>query len=261
MDLTKLLSDVTIIRLLIPIVSGIFLFSVFKPGIITLFTATKSERLLMNKELRKTLYLGKYFFLAYLFPFSFFQSFKEVLLPSPFLSVIHFLVVLIPIGVTLLWFNSRKANKWKTSSSIWIRLLLIFGSGYYCIFLGLIYSAFLDATIELRTVNAIIILCITTFLYWLLLKPAIKFFTDVDSIEIKVKIRLSNGQVIRDAYLLYPTYGNQILLGDKSDPDLCFHKISLPLSKIEFIEFFITRYHWGTPYTIKSSSITISKSK
>ncbi|MED1919812.1 hypothetical protein P4V64_31535, partial [Bacillus thuringiensis] len=80
MDLSKLVSDATVLRLLIPIVSAIFLFIVFKPGIITIFTASKSERLLMNKELRQILYFVKFFVLAYLFPFSMFQSFKPQLL-------------------------------------------------------------------------------------------------------------------------------------------------------------------------------------
>ncbi len=262
MDLSKLVSDATIMRLLIPIVSAIFLFIVFKPGIITIFTASKSERLLMNKELRQILYFVKYIVLAYLFPFSIFQSFKEGLETSVFFQSYFFLLFLVIIGVVLLWFNSKKEDKWQTTDSIWIRLLLVFGAGFYCIGLGLIYSAFLDdAVLSTKTVDAILALCFITVLYWLFLKPAIKFFTTIDSVEIKVKIRLSNGQVIRDAYLLYPTYGNQILLGDKNDPALCYHKVSLPISKIEYIEFFITRYHWGTSYGLKNSSILIHKSK
>ncbi|ASJ54453.1 hypothetical protein BP422_13340 [Brevibacillus formosus] len=261
MDLSKLLSDATILRLLLPIVSTIFLFIVLKPGIITIFTASKSERLLMNKELRQILYFVKYIVLAYLFPFSMFQSFKAALVASPFFQSDMFLLILASIGLTLLWFNSKKEDKWKASNNIWIRLLLVFGSGYYCICLGLGYSAILDAAIISKTVEAILAVCLITVLYWLFLKPAIRFFTTMDSEEIKVKIRLSNGQVIRDAYLLYPTHSNQILLGDKNDPALCYHKISLPVSKIEYIEFFITKYHWGTPYTVKNPSITIHKSK
>lgn len=261
MDLSKLMSDATIMRLLIPVVSGIFLFMVFKPGIITIFTASKSERLLMNKELRQILYFVKYIVIAYIFPFSIFQSFKEVLETSAFFQSYLFLLILAIIGVTLLWFNSKKEDKWQLSSNIWVRLLLVFGSGSYCIGLGLIYSAFIEAAIISKTIEIFLVLCFVTILYWLFLKPPIRFFTTMDSEDIKVKIRLSNGQVIRDAYLLYPTHGNQILLGDKNDPALCYHKISLPVSKIEYIEFFITKYHWGTPYTVKNSSITIHKSK
>lgn len=261
MDINKFISEINMIRLLIPLIVGLFTIIVLKPGIITLFTASKSEILMMNKEIRKFIYIVKYIVFVYLFPISLYHSIKSENWFVSFFDSFLPLLVLIPIIGVLFWVNNKKFTEIKYIDTTWMRLLLVFSAGYYCIYLGLFYSALLFSAFETRSIGAIGIVILATFLYWLLLKPPIKFFLRLDYEEIKVKIRLSNGQVIRDAYLLYPTHGKQILLGDNLDADRCFHKIALPLSKIEYIEFFITKFHWGKPYTTKNSSITIHKSR
>ncbi|WP_391558260.1 hypothetical protein [Robertmurraya sp.] len=78
-----------------------------------------------------------------------------------------------------------------------------------------------------------------TLLYRLFLQPLVSLYSIFLKKEIKVKIKLSNNETIHNAYLLYPTFGNRLLLGNKPLSSSSDHKFAISRDKIEYIEFFI----------------------
>jgi hypothetical protein len=247
-----------LLKIIVPLLLSFYTILFVKPNIITLFSSSKSERLLLNKELRHLYNMFIFVSFFIFFPFAItHNTVKEK--GSIYLLVekyINYLFVIILAGFILsiifnirfkyyksIRFKSYKSLKGKDRKKRRLKIeFILINSVLWFVFLSsstIVYGIILNLAYIEKSSFYITFLIVYTPIYIFQLLPYLKTIQKLIYEEIKVKIVLTNGHVINNAFLLHPTYGNNILIGDKPDQNYCTHLITVPKGKIEYIEFFI----------------------
>lgn len=227
----------------IPALIGLLL---FKPSFVTLFTASRSEKIMLGKELRLLIIIIGYFLYAIFLPIMTIYLINDVPFFRNFLLNKVVLAFVIPFFAYLIYLNIGDfLNKSFLPKSTKQREIFFVAFFFYVIFVllifGLISFELLISTIDDKY-GLIIFFTIVEF-YFLL--PCIQLLSKIYDEEIVVKVRLTNGETIKNAHLLHPMFGKKLLLGDKPKANYCRHKFAVPIERIEYIEFFITPVRWG----------------
>lgn len=246
-----------------------------RPNIGTLFSSSKSERLLLSKELRLIYSLFTITFLWVLTPMMFASDLKD---NHPkiydFINTnpqIIFSVIIIGflLSIALYYLVSKfkvfSNNKIVSKSKIGkfyyflFPIVIIFYIPTLCVTYGIVViETFQSSNFELFITYTSIL---TLMYYHLFLRFIRKFFKIILHQDIMIEIVLNNGTQINNAYLLHPTYGNKILIGNHPHAIDCTETFVISQKNIEYIRFFISNTLpesriEATQIKIKDGSIT-----
>ncbi|MED2253158.1 hypothetical protein [Brevibacillus parabrevis] len=238
------LPDLKPYLMLVPALMGLLLFN---PSFITLFTASNSELKLLGKELRILIKSSFYIFFAILFPFiTMFFINDDTFISHLFLNN-YVLILWLLSFLFLIYLNLGEITQKKFTPKTTLQKSIVFYIfTFYMIINALIFGLFSHYIYSSTNLtNKFELLVFIYIIQYFLLKPCLNLMPKIYTEEIRVCIRLTNGEKIQNAYLLYPMFGKKILLGDKSIPSECRHKIAIAYDRIEYIEFYITPISWG----------------
>ncbi|KXG09915.1 hypothetical protein AT864_01475 [Anoxybacillus sp. P3H1B] len=247
---------------------------IFKPNIITFFTSSKSERMLLNKELRKLYDISVFIFFFVTIPFVITHDTvkqKGIIYSFVDTNIQYFLYIILVGFIFSIFFNIRfkrykhirfKLYNFKDVSNNRLRIEFIFMYLFlWFVFLTsstIVFGIILNLACVEKSVPSIATVIAYTPLYILQLYPFRRILNKLIYEEVKAKIILTNGQVICNAFVLHPTYGSKILIGDKPEQVYCTQLIAIPKDKIEYIEFLVTPKAYYDPKDYKNSKIIIS---
>ncbi|WP_096201932.1 hypothetical protein [Bacillus sp. FJAT-45350] len=255
-----------IIRVAIPVVIALISLILFKPNVLTFITSTRSERLLLNKELRQLYYFLAFISVFIIMPviFVYTQHFNQSGIYEFALNNTQFLAVSIIVGflsslglyLSLDFFLENK--KIVLFKVIFLIVHIIYLSILCFLFAGALIEVFHYTELTEAITDGVFLL----LFYFASLLPLFALCKRLFHQDIHVIIKLSNGQIIKNAYLLHPTYGNRIVIGEYPIPDMCEHLMVIPNKKIVHIQFFIsTEIRPKSLVKKEKSPIIITKSK
>ncbi|MFG6494364.1 hypothetical protein P8610_03345 [Fictibacillus sp. UD] len=214
----------------------------FRPNILTFFSSSQSERLLLNKEFRIIHRIVLCLICFFQFPLALSYHFLNGEFYKFFEKHLTIIILIILIGFFASWFfNYRfkyyaENKKNKEYMFLYIFLNIIYFPTLFFTYGFMIFS--LEFSIKQPEFWENILPL--SFLYIFFLSFFYLSWTKLLYQEIKTEINLSDGKKISNCYFLHPTYGKNILLGDHPKQDLCKEIIVVPIDKIEFIQFKIT---------------------
>jgi hypothetical protein len=252
--------ELDISKIIIPVFITVITGLLFKPSFFTFFTSSKSERLLLNKELRQLYSTIIILFLFVLMPIMFSKDLIEN--SHPFvrflennLNVVYSIIVIGFLLSIYYYFRFTQSEK-NMNQKIEFIILYSIMNIIYLPTLAILYGCTVVSSFSSINAEFFEILVSGTFVYLFLLLFYLLTLRKILHEEIKVELLLSNGDLIKNAYLLHPTYGKRILLGNHPDQNYCKETIVIPLNKIEYVRFFINNEKKNKNNSYKGIEIT-----
>lgn len=229
-------------KIIAPILVSIIIWIMFNPSLLTFFSSSKSERLLLSKEIRIFHRIIICIICFFQIPLMICYQFLDGRFYNFFEKYLSLVLVIVCIGFIASWvFNYRfryysENKKIKEFMFFYIFVNIIY---FPCLFFTygfmILSLEFTIKELEFWANTLTLSFIYIFFLVFLYLSWKKLFYQ-----EIKTEISLSDGRKISNCYFLHPTYGKSILLGDHPKQDLCNEIIVIPKEKIEYIQFTIT---------------------
>lgn len=233
---------------------------IIKPGIFTLLTAKKSERLLASKELEFIYKTIIYIFLLIITPIfftydldSYSKIYDNIIRFYFWIPLVFFVFILYILEISFLKFDIIKKFKVNYNNIVknFFIILGVMIIVYMAIGYGLIFhKIFLEHIIKIRYLIILIFISIYYIFFIHLLHSTLykKAYQEI----IHCNIKMDNNQLIENAYFSHLTYGNKIVLSNSSDPWKFKQNIIIPMNKIQYIEFLSKEIiTWGEKKEVK----------
>ncbi|MBM7623700.1 hypothetical protein [Sporohalobacter salinus] len=233
------------IKIIFSILTFLITSLLIKPSLITLLTTRKTERLLVSKELRVFYKIILCLFFGILFPIGITYGWYEDKITYEFIIKfynVEFVIFAILMSVVfILIFKANIINKCKIilenekGKSIFL-LLIILIMIYFWIGYGILFNETLRKYNDYLSSLPGLIVC--SYIYILIIYNLHISVSELSHREIiKCNVKMDNGELIKDAYFLHPTYGNKIVLGNSTQPWEIKQTIIIPIKRIQYIEF------------------------
>ena len=248
------MEDIQIINLLrfIPILlTAVSLLFVSK-GVITFLSSQKHERRFLTKELQFLYDLVILLFVFYFTPIvlmsgpykekNFIYNFIDNNLLNLVPALIIGFVFTIIFNKKMDYYNSveflqqkdRKKGKKLNYGFLFYYLTSTF---IYIAPLGSLYGLFIHTARNEFNEMLLTVVFLLSAVYLILIFPFIRAFNKIFRINTPATIILKNGDRIINAYVLYPTYKNKLLIGDSPDVYSCSKNIAINNENVEYIVF------------------------